>query len=202
MQRGGRDVEGVFGAYECHSTIRWPLVTASQDMYTLKCAGVLHDGGTKSFEDDNQISFCFSVTCAYPSSLDLRSMVDNFEYEALAQVLPTAVTEASISIFFTSPHDHSSRFWYLKLIENWMVVARHLSDNATELARLRSRFEETYLLVEVGFGHGADIAKCKMPEGRCEPCPPMASMLAFALVPLADEAALLAIFNRESTQLA
>jgi hypothetical protein len=82
-----------------------------------------------------------------------------------------------------------------------MVVARHLSDNATELARLRSRFEDTYLLVEVGSGPGADIDRRNRPEGRHEPGLPTTSTLAFAAVPLADEAALLALFNGQSTQL-
>ena len=164
------------------------------DNFALKCTGFIHDN---EYRDDDPIWLGFCVTCAYPTSLDVRSMLEDFEYDALRQASPTEVTEVSIKI--KSRFKRPPRFRYLKLIENWMVVARHLRDDFTELARLRSRFEETYLLVEVGSGPGGNIDK--RPGGRYEPGLPMTSTFAFAAVPLADEAALLALFNGQSTQL-
>ncbi len=92
----------------------------------------------------------FSLTCAYPASLDVRSM----RPEALHQVLPRAVTEATIWIPTTLKDLGASTLEHLQIMESWMAVARHLRDDATELARLRSRFQDLYLLVEVFEGIG------------------------------------------------
>lgn len=185
------------GAGTTKTYLHWRLWPGDSGGFTLKCAAFIHHDG----HHDEPICFTLNVTCTNPPSLDVRSMlVDDEQFGALYGALPTAVINPSIE-FFSDYCDGSSRFWYLKLIENWMVVARHLRDDASELARLRSRFEETYLLVEVGSGHGTDIARSKRPEGWYEPSLPMASILAFAVVPLADEAALLALFNSQSTPL-
>jgi hypothetical protein len=61
-----------------------------------------------------------------------------------------------------------------------MVVAQNLQDDATEFARLQLRFEEAYLLIEVGVMAAVGI-------------------VAYALVSLMDEAALLDLFNAQST---
>ncbi len=70
-----------------------------------------------------------------------------------------------------------------------MAVSRHLRDDAIEFARLQSRFEETYLLVEVGV---------KL-HGLKKQDPPAISTAAFALVPLVDEEALFNLFTTQST---
>lgn len=129
------------------TSLRWTLWPAAKDNFALKCTGFIHEEPPRN---ERCLHLILNVTCAYPTSLDLRSMIEDQEYDALHQASPTAVTEASISIY-NDNCDLSPPYFYHKVIEFWMVVARHLSDDASELARLRSCFEETYLLVEVGW---------------------------------------------------
>ena len=62
------------------------------------------------------------------------------------------------------------------------MVARHLQDDDTELARLRSRFEEAYLLIEVGVE-------------REEVHDQVLNIASFALMSLVDEAELMKVLE-------
>ena len=63
------------------------------------------------------------------------------ECRALFKGLPIAVVEAVINVSATlsctgplSLYDSQSSFAYLKFMETWMIVARHLRDDAIEFA--------------------------------------------------------------------
>lgn len=86
--------------------------------------------------------------------------------------------EFSIGVF-------SSAYKYLKLMESWVVIAKQRRDDAVELGRLRFRFEETFLLVEV----------------EVRGTPKETKIVAFTLMPLADEAALSRLFTAQSTHI-
>lgn len=159
----------------------WSLAASERDTFALECAGYL-------VSNECDIHFPLSFTCAYSLFPDERMVIKDVEYATLHQAHPAAVVEASIR---TSDFHHStlSSLEYLKLMENWLAVARQRRSDVIEFARLQSRFEGAYLLVEVG-------ARL---HGLTGPDPLVMGIVAFALVPLADEAALLALFDTKST---
>jgi len=94
------------------------------------------------------------------------------------------------------PHYRLTPFEYLKVADSWMVVARHLRDDASEFARLHLRFEEAFLLVEGG------VAKAGQDLDEEEEDPDQAmDIVAFVLMPPADEVGLMDLFNTQSTRL-
>lgn len=82
-----------------------------------------------------------------------------------------------------------------------MVVARHLRDDATEFARLRSRFQETYLLLEVCEEDEDFMNGINENSWKDELDLPMNNTVAFVLVPLVDDVALLTLFTTQATHL-
>ena len=130
------------------------------------------------------------------------------EHAPLREAAPDAINAVSIdSIKIPSCLSfNSSPFEYLKVMESWMVVARHLQDDATETARLQLRFQEVYLLVEVGVRRDMSLENAikKMEEDEAEgkdATDQAMDKVAYALVSLVDEAALLDLFNSQSTSL-
>jgi len=186
----------VTGAGETAATttktlLRWDFEAHDFDLFGEKCTGFSQ---FRAFEVKELFHFNFSITCLYPFSLEVHSKTEA-QYCVLFKSLPTAVTEAVIDVSATlssagplSLHDSLSSFEYLKFMETWMVVARHLRDDVTEFARLRSRFEETYLLVEVCLARKKNVGRSVCMGTRSDvPDKPMKNTVGFALVPLVDE---------------
>ena len=135
------------------------------------------------FWGGQDFSIAFSINCSYlcylPYGAD--SNMKEAERAALREAVPDFGYGHAFSITVPScPSYCSSPLEYLKVMDSWMVVAQNLQDDATEFARLQLRFEEAYLLIEVGVKTAVDI-------------------VTYALVSLMDEAALLDLFNAQST---
>lgn len=123
----------------------WEFFSLEYDMLAANFTGLIRQN-PHNREPHFQVGFAF--TYAYPASLDVRLMSP----KDLHHVLPTAVTEATICMSTTMKNLGFSTFEHLQLTESWIAAARHLRDDATELARLGSRFQDSYLLVEVSEG--------------------------------------------------
>jgi hypothetical protein len=169
----------------------WEFFSLEYDMLVANFTGLIRDNPHNQ-EPHFQVGFAF--TYAYPASIDVHM-------EGLRQVLPAAVTEATICISTTIENLGRSTFEHLQFMESWLAVARHLRDDATETVRLRSRFEDSFLLVEVCEGDHDLENSMDSCWWQNLPDHPMDKSIAFALVPLADEAALLGIFTTQTTHL-
>ena len=159
---------------------RWNFFESFFDTFASNCPGFNQED-----QNDEDWDFCIEiyVTYAYPASLEVRRLIRGEGPGALRQILPTVLiattsfsAEFSIGIF-------SLAHKYLKLMESWVVIVKQRRDDAMELVRLRSQFEETFLSVEV------DVLATQ--KGS--------KIVAFTLVPLADEAALLRLFTTQNT---
>lgn len=95
----------------------WQLWPGDSDVFALKCAGLVPDHN----QDYESICLTFCATCTYPTSLDVRSMLeDGKEFDALYGALPTAVINPSICVY-RCPSNGLSRFRYLKFISATML---------------------------------------------------------------------------------
>lgn len=165
-------------------SICWIIKANTLDMTGAACIPFVHDyfHGQRLLESGGIL-----VCCDYSTYLDGRRTVHDVKPATLLKVKPTSTNPECFIVVTICPCYESSPFGYLKIVESWVVVARHLRDNATEIARLRLRFKETFLLVEVGVW--------EIWQARAM------NVIAFALVPLVDEVGLMDLFNTQSTRL-
>lgn len=175
----------------------WDFHANRSDMFASKCTGFIH---WDQYDGEDHFRSDFNITCAYDAPLNDDDDVHSMQgpgYESM----PTAVLSAPIDIsnYYTTYGSHGE-FHRLKFMESWMVVARHLRNDAIELARLQSRFEGTYLLIEVGLTQKKNVARSVFIGMRSNvPDQPLPNTVAFEVVPLADKEALLALFTTQTT---
>jgi hypothetical protein len=130
---------------------RWDFRANDNARFAPKCTGFIHED---EYEGEDSFYIEFPITCAYPTyddddDDDVRSL-QSLGSDAAHSITPTAVMEATIKVgTYYATYYSCCAFSYLKFMESWVVVARHLQDDATESARFQSRFKKTYLLVEV-----------------------------------------------------
>lgn len=171
-------------------SLSWKLYTGSNRLEPM-CTG-FQDKEWDAVDHDSSIFFCLSFKCAYPASLDVHSV----DQAALRRASPTAVVESVIEpahLFDSPPH---SAIDYFKVVAFLMVLARHCRSYATEIARLKSRFDEMYMLVEV-----RDVREKIRGSSPDKPDLCLKDTVAFALVPVADQNALFRLFTAQRTQL-
>lgn len=150
------------------------------------------------FHDTSQcFDFQFSVTCAYSGSMDVCSHWHNPRDIVFCEAVPSEVMRATCCINTRDDFSGSSALVFLRFMNSCSVIARHLQENITEFARLRSRFEEAYLLIEVGVGQ--DMGGKAF--GGMDVRDHMLDIKAFALLPLVDENGLMDLFDGNGTQL-
>lgn len=186
---------------------RWDFYANHVARFAPKCTGLIH---RDEYDGEDSFHIDFSITCAYPMYLeeddnddddaDVRSL-QGLGSDAARSIYPTAVMEATISINTYYPiFNFSSAFSYLKFMESWMVVARHLRDDAIESIRFHSRCEKTYLLVEVGLTQEMNVGRGVIIGRRSDVTDtPINNTVGFALVPLVDQQALFTLFTTHST---
>lgn len=172
----------------------WNMVTGEHELSHATCFEFVNDHFSESF----CLTLDLSVICAYPTSLD----VPRAERELVRKAMATEVVGATWKI--EAPHSRSG-LAYFRTMESWMIIARQVRDDATEFARLRSRFEKTYLLVEVSVPPGGDPRKgpetVSDEDGEEKERKGAMGIFAFVLAPLVDEAGLMNIFSSHSTRL-
>lgn len=164
----------------------------------------------KYFLEAEEFYLTIFIECSYFSLAyyDAKPKPLGDEHGPLREATPDTVDVVRLeSINIPScPSFEASPLEYLKVMESWMVIAHHFQDDAMETARLKSRFEYVYLLVEVGVGRDVSVENANDDgnddeiEGEGATDQAM-DMVAYALVSLVDEAALLDLFNTESTHL-
>lgn len=175
----------------------WLVSASSQEM-----SGNIHIDFIRDFFDIH-LTPQFYIACNYSGFLNGPTVKDT-EHTALRMAMPTSVQAFGSFELPFCPSYHSTPLEYLKTLESWMTVARQLRDDATELARLRSRFEETYLMVEVGVGwevnatgnEGMGLEEDEDGEPKQE-----MEIVAFAAVSLMDETGLMGLLDSHSTRL-
>ncbi len=179
---------------EADTSLNWWIAACSEDMHGRMSIGFIRD-----FFDGLYPHFL--VTCEYAAFLSKRKGND-IEYTTLKTVMPESVLgfcsleKPSWSSYRPTPLE------YLKTLESWMTVALQLQDDATELTRLRSRFKETYLMVEMGLGweiKGAENCGKRQDGNENDELRQEMDTMAFALVPLMDETGLMNLLNSQST---
>jgi hypothetical protein len=178
-------------------SLHWFIHANAQEM-----PGNIHIDFIRDFFD-YYVNPQFLLACDYPAFLNGRAVKD-VGHVALQIAMPESVQAFSCFEMPFCPSYHSTPLEYVKTLESWMAVARQLRDDATEFARLRSRFEETYLMVEMGVGWEVDATGNEgMGQEQYEDKEPQQEMdtLAFALVPLVDEAGLMGLLDPQSTRL-
>jgi len=175
----------------------WKFCAFDSDQFARKCTGFIHE----DYNADDRVSFTFSVSCSYPFSVDVQTLKLDGSAE-LRKAQPSAVMGGLIIPSILTPYRPREVFPHLKFMELWMVAAKHLQDDATEFARLQSRFGDTYILVEVREIEEENIGKTVIVGRRSEvPDQPMTNTAAYALVPLSDQEALLALFTTQSARI-
>jgi len=126
----------------------WGMVAGEHELSRTTCFEFVND----HFFDSSRYELSLSIICAYPTSLD----VSRAERDIVRKAMPTEVVGGTWKI--EVPHSCSG-LPYLRTMESWMIISRQLRDDAAEFARLRSRYEQTYLLVEVGVPPGGGTRK-------------------------------------------
>jgi hypothetical protein len=157
--------------------VKWGFWPDDFDPLNGKFTGFLRD--EENFYD---IGIFLSLTCSYTHDIEEDQMLAA-EPKALK-----GTVELYMNGEYTSIDHCGYDLEFLYLMESWYLAVTHMRPDTVVEPMLRQLFQDTYMLIEVKAAH----ATWSYYAGE---------LRAFALVPLWDEAALMSLFQEQTTPL-